>query len=232
MRILVLVLPSVILQVCNCCAAPIAPRIVVGISGRFSSTPNEIRTTNNPGPFPLPSLLGGSFAGSFEYRLEPAAVTRGYRHFPFSDISIAVFDNAGNHIHTILLPTSGEPANPLKVGNGEAYFALGPSFHTQSGHVPRMPTDIRFFLLSSVFSPTSDLPPSAATLNSASLYPVKPYDPFVELDDIINPFSGWDLPITSMSWFAREVPEPSTCALLFVTAMLFSMFPPLMKQFL
>ena len=70
------------------------------------------------------------------------------------------------------------------------------------------PTDIRFELLSGSFLKAATAPPSALALNGASLGAVFGYGPFVELDGAINPFSGWDVPITSMTLSAREVPEP------------------------
>jgi hypothetical protein len=217
LAIAVALLLACLINVQVCYGVASSTRIIVEISGQFSTDPNDIRTTYSPGPFPIPSLLGGSFAGSFEYRLELGKSLAGgtLKEFRLSDTSIAVLDNSGNHVFQVHLPTSGEPANPLKVISGEARFALGPSFYTQSGFVPRMPTDIRFNLLSSAFTGAADLPPSAGMLNSSSVSFNQSDAPFVELDGDGDPFSGWDLPITSISFLAREVavPEPSTLVL-------------------
>src|SRR5687768_3059436 len=78
-------------------------RIVVTISGQLSSNAADI-VDGDPATFPLPSLLGGSFAGSFEYRTD--AMRTGFVDFPFSAMSVNVFDNAGRLVHTIELPTS------------------------------------------------------------------------------------------------------------------------------
>jgi hypothetical protein len=80
-----------------------------------------------------------------------------------------------------------------------------------------MPTDLRFRLQNDLFTVAANQAPSAAAINSASLYRAEiPFGPFVELDDEVDFFDGWDLPITSMTMFAREVPESVSLMLLAV----------------
>jgi hypothetical protein len=219
MRIPILALFGVAIAQSACYSATSATRrVIVELSGQFSSNPNDIVVNGNPGSFPLPSLLGGSFAGSFEYRIDAVSVgpAPGPKQFPLSATSIDVFDNTGNSIYTITLPSIY--ANQLIIWNGEATIRLGPSGPIAgAGYLPRMPTDIRFHLISGEFSSANDAPPVAAVLNSASVLSAEiPFGPFVELDDAINYFDGWDLPITDLSLVAREVPEPSSLAIAFL----------------
>ena len=190
-----------------------AELVSVSIAGTFSTDPGQIRT-NATSPFPMPSLLGGSFAGSFEYRKDATRIPLNPLDFPFNAVSIAVFDNGGTPVHTIELLRSGTGANPLKVGSGNAIVCLGYSDSSQPGHLPEMPTDIRFGLLNDAFSFSSVNPPSASDLNSAVLSDLFGFGAFVELDDADNPSIFWDLPIVSLSIHAQEVPEPATLVVL------------------
>ena len=185
--------------------------VVLEFSGQFSANANDIVIANHPtGSFPIPGLIGGTFSGSAEYRSDASGVLIGIRQFPFSATRIKIFDNTASQIYTIT-----QSANQLFVGPHEASFNLGASGDNQQGWLPRMPTDLRFKLLNNAFDLANTTPPSAAALNASSLYsgPI-PGGPFVELDDAIDHFSSWDLPITSMSFVAHEVPEPTTIALL------------------
>lgn len=185
-----------------------ATRVVVTVEGLFSSNPDDI-LQGDPATFPLPSILGGSFSGTFAYRTDAAKSGSGLGNFPLSATSLDVFDNVGSRIHTIELPTAGAPSNPLKVGPGFLIFSLGPSCSCQAGHVARMPTDIRFVLENPVLTALNEAPPSAADLNAATLGSYFDY-PLVALDDDVGASDGWVLAIVAMSFNAREVPEPSS----------------------
>lgn len=185
------------------------------VSGQFSSNPDDIVIAAHPnGPFPISGLLGGTFSGTVDYSSEALGSGVVYKAFRLRATNIDIFDNTGSRINTITLSTGS--SNPLLVGDGFTAFNLGPSGDNQQGWVPRMPTDLRFRLLSSAFKFSDIHPPGAAVLNSATLDRSQvPYGPFVELDDAIDHFSSWDLPITSLSYVAQEVvPEPNSFALL------------------
>jgi hypothetical protein len=187
--------------------------VVVQISGQFSSNPNDIRLNGNPGPFPLPDLLGGSFAGVFTYDAHEIGIVAPdevLRTFLLSTASIAISDRNGGLVYTIQ-----DVPNPLIVSQNVALLRLGPSGFGQPGFIPLTPTDLRFELLNNSFLGTAINPPSAEALNAATFGNLIG-GTFVELDDVTDPFAGWDLPAASIQLSAKTVPEPSSLVLLLV----------------
>ena len=181
-------------------APPIA--VVVDISGNFSANSSDIVFNLNPGPFPLPSLLGGSFSGSFAYQLNSAGTPVGgvYTRFDQLATNVQVFDKAGLVVYSI------ETSSPMRVFDGQSRFFLGASGPGNPGWLPEMPTDLRFGLFSNSFLFSDTAPPSAAALNAATLdVRAVPNGPFIELDDDQQSFAGWDLRITSFSLNAPRV---------------------------
>jgi hypothetical protein len=194
---------------CSYANQPAAPRVIVNVSGVFSTEPSSIRVTGTPGPFPMPALLGGSFHGVIGYSLNGTGILgQVYREFFLATVDVKIRDSNGAVVHTIV-----NGPNPFKITNGEALFGIGASGKGQPGHVPLTPTDLQFQLLGNDFLKASASPPNAAAINGANVGPFFGFGAFIELDSETNLFHGWNLPITSMSLSAVEIPEPSTLAL-------------------
>jgi len=185
------------------------PVVVVDISGELSSDPAEIILIGDPGPFPMPELLGGSFAGHFSYvgsrmgiRTPP---TSSVRDFPFSrDIFVEVRDGSGNLVYTI--DTSPDP---FKVGVGSVRFPVGIS--PFNGGPSETPSRLSFALENPVFHSDNVFPPTSEQLNAADIQIFAPnVDSKIELFSPTDPFDKWKIPF-ELTISARTVlvPEPS-----------------------
>lgn len=172
--------------------------ITVTVSGTFDTALAQ-NTTGNP--YLFPTLLGGTFSGTFSYESTAACIVcLAYREsFDFLSVSVSIFDNGGGLLNTI----TDDPDDQYVERSTHAGAYLGDSYGPQD-----QLEDLRLkFSLATILGdnvPTPDALLAGAGNLAGGL------NSFIETDSSTG--GSWVLSV--VSWQHTVVPEPSSVVLL------------------
>jgi hypothetical protein len=192
----------------------------ISIAGTFGTAIDPIHSNLPDSPYPFPMMRGGSFDGLFVY--DSWAALDGGR-FPYVSVDINVRDNSGAIVQTINTSPNNFFVTPTLL-----QLTFGPS----SG-IPDSIQDLRLELNGAFTVALPSPPPGMSDWGLLSVHVVPP-PPSEIVSGVLNfgfletdgtrPFTFWDLPVSAVSLshtgttsYIREVPEPGSTILLFLS---------------
>lgn len=192
----------------------------ISTAGTFGTAIDPIHSNLPDSIYPFPMMRGGSFDGLFVY--DSWAALDGGR-FPYVSVDINVRDNSGAIVQTINTSPNNFFVTPTLL-----QLTFGPS----SG-IPDSIQDLRLVLNGAFTVALPSPPPGMSDWGLLSVHVVPP-PPSEIVSGVLNfgfletdgtrPFTFWDLPVSAVSLshtgttsYIREVPEPGSTILLFLS---------------
>lgn len=152
--------------------------------------------------YPIPSVLGGTFEGTFSMNSDAATCTDSVDFFPLFDVSISIFGEDGSLVQTIGDYPEDAEFREFSWNQGTAY--IGKSF--------QIANQLQDLQLTFGF----DTSPGDGVISLDALLNADPTWGFIETDapSQVSGFVGWNVRIDSFTFAADVVPstsQPTTC---------------------